>query len=949
MANKDSDDDKQDQADEQRDSDELELGKIDPLAGGYSEDDDARLVARILGEPPPPLRLADRWVLLERLGSGGMGEVHAAFDLRLDCKVAIKFLRLRDGQDKEAARQRFVREAQAMAQMRKHRQRLNVVQVYHVDAEDERVYLVMEHIDGPTLAEWQKEERSPAEIVAAYLQAGRGLAAIHAAGLVHRDFKPANVFVTVDENGVMHVAVGDLGLASATEAGGERPEGVGTESALHPAAPLTATGVQLGTVQYMAPEQLRDEKAEACSDQFAFCVSLYEALCGRRPFEEGGASPTALLEAMRRDLPAARQRNGKPLPPRIERVLRRGLSMSREDRFPDMSTLLAELTPGPRRAWPWVTAGMVTLALAVGLLVVFREPPPSCAAKAARELAGIWDPAIEGLVRMHIEKHGGTWLGRAWETLGRMLDRQADAWHRDYTALCSDLEGTESSDARDRLTAFREECLRKNHETLKQVSQTWFTPGSEPGPHPEVHLYDDAVALLALRDCSAEAARTLASPRGDVFVHAEPAQKEKLESLGAKLARIERLEREPNYEAAEALAREAKDEAKELGLEPVLAEAKFRLGHVLTYMHEHKEGGELLAEAADLAARHDMKALALDIWLYRLKHAAVDLEDTALAQRWTPVTRHALLQTGDLELQNIWHAEYEESLGLVASREGKREQAMEHHRKALEIRETLLGETEPDLVKFLRAKSLNNMANVERAAKQRDAAAQHYQEALALTREVLGTEHPEVGAVLFNLGLMASQQGVYDLAAGYLERALDIEEALAVPRIDKLLSRRRALGVNELMAYDAVNATDPKLARAHIDGAERHADAIAALHRRLEQDNPEAMRDEDRIDEHVFLAGVHDRRGNLVKALERLEAMLRIREPLQTAASCEDRARYRDDLVSAGYLLCELDRTAEARAYIEKALHPSPPCPPEDTRGIQERIQDEIARPACRP
>ncbi len=949
MANKDSDDGEHYQSD--GDSDELELGRIDPLAGEYSERDDALLVARILGEPPPaPPRLVDRWVLLERLGSGGMGEVHAAFDLKLERRVAIKFLRLLPGQDPQAARNRLAREAQAMAQIRRP---ANVVEVYDAGAEGERVYLVMEYIKGPTLAEWQQEERTRDEILAVYLQAGQGLAAIHAVNLVHRDFKPANAFVTAGEAGSTHVAVGDLGLAFATEPGAERPDSVDTESALHPAKALTATGTQLGTIQYMAPEQLRGEKADARSDQFAFCVSLYEALCGKRPFHEARSAPAKLLAAMERGMPAARQKNGKPLPAHVERVLRRGLSMDPTARFPDIRTLLVELAPRPRRLWPWVTAGVMAPALVLALLLLLLRgdaPPARCETEAARELDGIWDADVQTRLRERIATNGGTSLGRAWATLDRLLHDQSAEWQSARAEVCEQERAAASNRPPDRMLTLRRECLRKNRRTLAQVSQAWLARGSEIGPNPVARLYGDAEALHKLRACSADNVALMASSRSEVSAPADPARQEKLTSLGDKLADIESLEREGKYEVAEERARETLTAAEELNNEPLLAEAKFRLGHVLTYLEKHEEAAPLLESATVLAATHDMKTLAVDFWLYRLKHAIVALEDTNLAHSWTEVTKYFLLLTGDFGRDNIWQAEYEEALGLLASREARHEEATKHHEEALRIRRDITGPGGEDLDAIQLSKSLNNLANVKRVAKEYDQATQLYEKALGLREQVFGRDHLLVGEVLFNLGVAMADRGDYARATDYLDRALRIEDALP-ERTGAVLNRLLAMGVTALQAHtEEQEAGREARAREHLDRAQRYATAIVELHGRLETKRPREMKAPRRIFEYVFLARVHELRQEYQKAFDQLQAALHIHEQERAATTCgEGHDAYREDLVSAAYLLCEVDRTAESRAYLEKALNPPVSCQPDITADITKRIQEEITRPACRP
>src|SRR5215813_12256971 len=230
---------------------------------------------------PPPVRPGDclgRYTLLAHIGRGGIGEVFSAYDPELDRIVAVKVLRPGLTGESPEAGARFQREAQAMARL----SHPNVVAVYDVGAVGQRVYMAMELVDGPTLEAWLRERsRGWREVLEAFLQAGRGLEAAHAAGLVHRDFKPSNVIVG------NRVRVADFGLARVV-AGAEPVPGPLAPTALH--GVVTQTGQALGTPAYMAPEQRAGGPPSPQSDQYSFAVALYEALHGTRP-EESAAEP----------------------------------------------------------------------------------------------------------------------------------------------------------------------------------------------------------------------------------------------------------------------------------------------------------------------------------------------------------------------------------------------------------------------------------------------------------------------------------------------------------------------------------------------------------------------------------------------------------------------------------------------------------------------------------
>ncbi len=288
-------------------------------------------------ELPPSL---GRFSLLRRLGSGSMGVVFEGYDPELDRRVALKVLRPEvEAQRSLQARSRMIREAQALARLR----HPNVTMVYEVGtSETGALFIAMELVEGNTLGRWLKARpRCWREIVRVFLQAGRGLAAAHRAGLVHRDFKPDNVII--DDEGSAHVV--DFGLARGaglaellpTLEDGADPVAV----ALH----LTCTGAILGTPAYMAPEQFDGASLHAASDQFSFCVALFEALYGRRPFP-GNDLPSLQRSLIRGELVGPR----RGIPRALYRVLRRGLSIEPSRRFPSMEALLEALAACRQRS-----------------------------------------------------------------------------------------------------------------------------------------------------------------------------------------------------------------------------------------------------------------------------------------------------------------------------------------------------------------------------------------------------------------------------------------------------------------------------------------------------------------------------------------------------------------------------------------------------------------------
>jgi tRNA A-37 threonylcarbamoyl transferase component Bud32 len=319
-----------------------------------------------------------RYVVLSTLGTGGMGVVFAAYDPQLDRKVALKLLRSGKQYNSRDAQQRLRREAQAIAQL----SHPNVVGVYDVGTtSDGDLYIAMEFVEGDTLKTWlQRWPRTWREIIEVFLQAGKGLVAAHSVGLLHRDFKPDNVLVGGDGR----VRVTDFGLARSLmieEETTKNPNAF-TGRPLHSA--LTATGTVLGTPRYMPPEQLLGPDIDARSDQFSYCVALYEALYGDHPLP--GSTAVSMLESGDKALPPPED---SPVPPSIARAVIRGLERDEDKRFPTMSALMTALVP-PQ---PKLTF-RVTIAASAAIVI----GGASMAAVLSRDDTPIVDPRTREIV-----------------------------------------------------------------------------------------------------------------------------------------------------------------------------------------------------------------------------------------------------------------------------------------------------------------------------------------------------------------------------------------------------------------------------------------------------------------------------------------------------------------------------------------------------------------------
>jgi eukaryotic-like serine/threonine-protein kinase len=407
-----------------------------------------------------PGTVLERYVIEKKLGSGAMGVVYEARDPQLDRAVAIKVLAA--GDDDDELRARLYREAQALARV----DHANVVSVYDVGSHEGRVFVAMELVRGQTLRSYLATRRTEAEILAMLVGAGRGLVAAHRAGLVHRDFKPDNVLV--GDDGVPRVT--DFGLARVAgpdEAPGaslqRMPKAPPTVSSSLDSA-LTETGSLLGTPVYSAPEQLAGDRAGPLADQYAFCVTTYEAFVGYRPFR--AQSLPELIEQTSRRLIAPEPPDRK-MPPRVRRAVRRGLSAIPADRFPTMSALLAELAPGPRRRWPWIAAGVAAVAIAAMLIValggVGGGDAPRCRT-ADERMAGVWDARVKDrVVAAFADLPGYADVG---PKLALQLDGYATRWRGTWREVCT--SGEQSSTMFDRRIA----CLEDRRTELGAVASS---------------------------------------------------------------------------------------------------------------------------------------------------------------------------------------------------------------------------------------------------------------------------------------------------------------------------------------------------------------------------------------------------------------------------------------------------------------------------------------------
>lgn len=442
--------------------------------------------AHLFSGPRQPVSI-DRFVVSERVGQGGMGVVYSAFDPQLERKVAIKVVRDLGSSPEEIGRARrcLEREARAAAGLA----HPNVVTVYDSGLFGSDFYLAMEFVEGRTLRHWLKPERSWVDIVAMFTGAGLGLQAAHAAGLAHCDFKPANVLIGGDGR----PRVTDFGLVRWLESRSEPSMEQWPSQTTADASTVQSTIA--GTARYMAPEQRRGLPIGPRSDQFSFCVGLYEALFDKPPFDRdehtGFESPGDL----------GRAHVGTAVPRAVVRALLVGLAITPERRHPSMQSLVDRLNRAlaarRRRKW-WALGGV--LAASTGLVgyALAEEPLDPCEG-AAEAIEEVWSDEAQEDVQRRMRSHGAGEAGAL--RVSHLIDGYAGQWASMRVASCEATHhrGEQSTG----LFELRTACLDRRRHTLENLVDR-LRGGDE-------RLLDQAISLAEgmtpVRECEAEVVR----------------------------------------------------------------------------------------------------------------------------------------------------------------------------------------------------------------------------------------------------------------------------------------------------------------------------------------------------------------------------------------------------------------------------------------------------------
>ncbi|HVZ75338.1 MAG TPA: serine/threonine-protein kinase [Polyangia bacterium] len=791
--------------------------------------------------------LVGRYIVLGLLGKGGMGVVYSAYDPELDRKVALKLLRVttrRRGEDFDAKRMRLLREAKAIARL----SHPSVVVVYDVGTYEDQVFIAMELVDGLTIPRWIEAKKPKwREVLRVFVDAGEGIAAAHAADLIHRDLKPENFMVTSEGK----VRVMDFGLARTIDrfnddipleqtADGDGPTLPGVRP---PEERLTHEGNVVGTPAYMPPEQylgVTDER----SDQFSFCVSLYEMIYGQHPFE--ARTPFGLtgnIQAGRvHDAPARTK-----VPLWLRKILLRGMRPRPEDRYASMSELLAALRKDPSvmRKY-WLIAGTVFAAagaLAFGLQRATDAKRAFCAA-GPEKLSGAWElpgrvVGGEGprhaAVRQAFLATGKPYAPDAVRGVTKLLDDYATKWVGLYRDSCeaTQVRGEQSAELLD----LRTSCLNDRLGGLRALTDVFSTATGEVVEH----AIDAAHALTPLDGCSdVKQLRSLIPPP-------DSAVKARVEQIRRELAQIKAVHDAGKYTAAVDRLKPVLREAQTLGYRPLEAEVLTRLGTIESELARFSEAETTLQQALNtsVGSHHDDLLPEISAWLiwvtgYQRRFAEAD--------HWRQFADSTIERSG--ASQSITYAWLLNNVGVVYILEGRLPEALEYCQKGKDLKEQLLGPNDPDVAISLGniSLALNNMGRLNEALERSTAS-------LHILERAVGASHPKVAMelsnnaeVLLSLGRAGEALAEYRRALNIWQQEFGQEETqvaygltgsgralIALGREDEAIEPlRRALSIRERLDRDPSRLSETEFALAMALQKRQSPNALSMARRALD-------------------------------------------------------------------------------------------------------------------
>lgn len=857
--------------------------------------------------------LIDARFRMERLvGSGGNAEVFLATDVVLDRAVAVKVAR--EGLD-ETAQLRWIREAEALARL----EHPNVVQVFRVGSHRGRSFIVMEWVQGPTLAQWVRERpRAWPEILAVYRDAGLGLAAAHAQGLVHRDFKPHNVLLGADGR----VRVADFGLAALTTEQTSQPESTPAETGRsvrdHWSMRLTRGG--LGTPGYMPPEQFDGAPADPRSDQFSLCAALFEALVGRVPYD--AATPAA---ARARAIAGQLERpTAADMPAWLFAALRRGLQPIPRDRFDDMGALLSALDPARhRRRWRRrVSLGAVGLAAlaGLGLWTASDDRESSCLAEAA-SIDTVWNETQAEAIGHAFERTGSPHAADASAHAIATFDAWARQWTERRAALCDSRSSAARNDA-------WLACLDRGRDTAAGLLDALLDAG------PAVVATERT--LVAQLETPA---RCDGSSLSDI-VPLGPDRAAAVERARRSTARSNAERAAGSFDDARSAAERALEAATAADFEPAIAEALLARGKAEAALGNGDGRGLDDLESAywkATAVRHD--GLAAEAARAVLADVVTDPRAWHEAERWS-----RLAQAAEQRHSGVGPPSWEllRARGTAAKLAERYDEARQRFREALEAM--------PDVGHYAaeRASILTSWSVLEFDAGQLEASRERAEQALTLARAELPADHiarawalerwalalahlgqardaldPMRQAIEINGRLYGTQapRAVVSLNSlgDVLRRAGDLEGALAVHREALEISVRRQspdpFEEGSCRAFIGQALTDlQRFEQARVElakaiGAFEEAGGPGALNRGLML---------------ISLATTHAKLGDLDRAIDAIDTALEVLLPLtpessQVAGALANRAMMRLAQSRTQDALDDLDQARTIAVKVEHA------------------------------
>lgn len=809
-----------------------------------------------------------RYSILRKLGEGGMGVVFVAYDEQLDRKVALKLIK---GHAEPTQRARMLREGQAMARL----SHPNVVPVFEVGEHEDELFLAMEFVEGQTLRSWLSEEtRSWEDTLGVFVQAARGLAAAHEAGLLHRDFKPDNALVGVDGR----VRVLDFGLARALDGVPAKPDtGPSESSGKNFSDTLTATGAALGTPAYMAPEQFLGEEVDVRTDVFAWSVGLFEGLYGKRPYS--GRTRIQLLQTVtagEHEAPVS----GRGVPAWLERIVLQGINPDKVERPQTMRELLAVVDVDPARGRKRLrlalgVTGVAGVAAAAGFLGGGAESP--CEGFDGRR-AGVWDDTVRSTVQAAFEASGSPIHASAWASVESSLDVHTDGLVSQMQAACeaTRVRGEQSEALLDK----RMSCL---DERLRAVAG--LTAVLQNADAATVGNAEDAVASLPEASICANASFLEAG----FALPQDEAQARAVAEVRDELAAAEALLSTGHPVDAQALVQEFAQRVEATGYPPVIAELRRAQGLAAFALGSYAQARELFLESADLAeaARHDL--VAARAWADLLYVALEGVRDGDAAKAWSRRAEAALARIGnppqlsralaarqaDLAIEQGDFERARERLeavssdeadavdsravtrGRLALAEGKSDEAIAHFLRALEQ----VRAQDPKQPRVARHEQ--NLAGALLAAGRIDDAATHSQRAVELWTELFGEAHPERGRSLIVLGAAALGKG--DLAAA--SKAM----TAAVAAIEESVGPEHPAAAEALIALGAVAFMENDLESSE----KKTRRALELLDRAYDEDRPEIGNAAANLGETLlYLGRLEPARVQLARASEVMQATL---------------------------------------------------------------------------